>query len=300
MAGSAPAGCRSPESRWRHEMPVVGSAVCCACANWMYCGGIRGPVNRGGRKAPGNTEQCWRPFLSGYTVQEAEDTLYAEVARGNAVACFDVQAIPAMDRGVGRYWYPHVSATVVLAVDRTRTDAEITGWNSLLENRVPVGIGSLSVIRTMMAVGALSYGLNPEEPAKQDALMFLEHLFQNGGFDLDKPDFPILVCLDYEAAAWNRNGGKYEIVVPREGTISYQMGLLSDVPLTLEPGFEEALLSAGLPLPTERDRRAFPVIIGRPRPWKRRTMTGFWRSPGTAAETCAARYSTPGSIPQRI
>ena len=79
-----------------------------------------------------------RPFLSGYTVQEAEDTLYAEVARGNAVACFDVQAIPAMDRGVGRYWYPHVSATVVLAVDRTRTDAEITGWNSLLENRVPV------------------------------------------------------------------------------------------------------------------------------------------------------------------
>ena len=199
-----------------------------------------------------------RPFLSGYTVQEAEDTLYAEVARGNAVACFDVQAIPAMDRGVGRYWYPHVSATVVLAVDRTRTDAEITGWNSLLENRVPVGIGSLSVIRTMMAVGALSYGLNPEEPAKQDALMFLEHLFQNGGFDLDKPDFPILVCLDYEAAAWNRNGGKYEIVVPREGTISYQMGLLSDVPLTLEPGFEEALLSAGLPLANGERPPGFP------------------------------------------
>ena len=30
--------------------------------------------------------------------------------------------------------------------------------------------------------------------------------------------------------------------------MSYRMGLLSDVPLTLEPGLDEALLSAGLPL----------------------------------------------------
>ena len=87
--------------------------------------------------------------------------------------------------------------------------------------------------------------------------MFLEHLFQNGGFDLDKPDFPILVCLDYEAAAWNRNGGKYEIVVPREGTISYQMGLLSDVPLTLEPDSRKRFCLRACPWPTERDRRAF-------------------------------------------
>ena len=57
------------------------------------------------------------PFLPGYALRDGEDTLYAEISQGNAVACFDVQAIPAMDRGVGRYWYPHVSATLVLAVD---------------------------------------------------------------------------------------------------------------------------------------------------------------------------------------
>ena len=79
------------------------------------------------------------PFLPGYALRDGEDTLYAEVSRGNAVACFDVQAIPAMDRGVGRYWYPHVSATVVLAVDRTRTDAVVTGWNSLREKQGPRG-----------------------------------------------------------------------------------------------------------------------------------------------------------------
>lgn len=188
------------------------------------------------------------PFLPGYTLREAEDTLYGELSQGNPVACFDVQAVPAMARGVGRYWYPHVSATVVLAVDRTRTDAVVTGWNSLRESRVPVGMSSFSVVRNMLAIGALSYGLNPKEPSKREALDFLEHLCQNGGFELDGSDAPILICLDYEAAAWNRSGGTYEIIVPVEGTLTYRMGLLSDTPLTLEPGLDDALLSAGLSL----------------------------------------------------
>ena len=198
------------------------------------------------------------PFLSGYPLQEATDTLYTEVSRGNVVACFDVQAIPAMDRGVGRYWYPHVSATVVLAVDRTQTNVVITGWNSLRESGVPVGMSSFSVIRNMMAMGALAYGLNREAPVKWDALEFLEYLSQNGGFELDGSDAPVLICLDYEAAGWNRRGGEFEIIVPEEGTLSYQLGLLSEVPLTLESGLDQALLSAGLPLVSGDRPRDFP------------------------------------------
>ena len=133
-------------------------------------------------------------------------------------------------------------------MDRTRTDAVITGWNSLRVNKIPVGMSSFSVVRNMLAMGALSYGLDQKEPSKREALDFLEHLCQNGGFELDGSDAPILICLDYEAAAWNRDGGTYEIIVPVEGTLSYRMGLLSDVPLTLNPGLDEALLTAGLPL----------------------------------------------------
>ena len=198
------------------------------------------------------------PFLPGYTLREAEDTLYGELSQGNPVACFDVQAVPAMARGVGRYWYPHVSATVVLAVDRTRTDAVVTGWNSLRENRVPVGMSSTSIVRNMLVLGALSYGLNPKDPSKREALDFLEHLCQNGGFELEGSDAPILLCLDYEAAAWNRSGGTYEIIVPVEGTLTYRMGLLSDTPLTLEPGLDDALLSAGLPLASGERPQDFP------------------------------------------
>ncbi len=198
------------------------------------------------------------PFLWGYTLQEAEDSLYAELDRGSAVACFDVQAIPAMDRGLGRYWYPHVSATVVLAVDRTQTDAVITGWDSLRENHIQVGMSSSSVMRNMLVMGALSYGLNRKEPVKRDALAFLESLVGNGGFEPEESDAPVLLCLDYEAVEWNRSGGNYEIIVPSEGTLSFRLGLLSDAPLTLEPGLDEALLSAGLPLANGQRPYGFP------------------------------------------
>ena len=210
--------------------------------------------------AEGSEEYCTvlNTFLPGYIPREPEDTLYAEVSRGNAVACFDVQAVPAMRRGVGRYWYPHVLGTVVLAVDRTRTDEVITGWGSLLHSRTPVGMSSFSVIRNMLAMGALSYGLNQKEPAKQDALDFLEHLNRNGGFELDGSDAPILICLDYEVAEWNRNGENYEIIVPEEGTLSFRLGLLSDSPLALEPGLDEALLSAGLPPASGERPQGFP------------------------------------------
>ena len=199
-----------------------------------------------------------QPLLPAYSLHGADDTLYREAALGHAVACFDVQAIPAMERGVGRYWYPHVLATVVLAVDRTQTDALVTGWNSLLESAVPVGVGSTSVIRNMLVLGSISYGLKREAPSKADALRLLERLHESSGFELEDREAPILICLDYEAAAWNRSGGRYEIVVPEEGTLSFRMGLFSDTPLTLLPGLDQALLEAGLPLVNGERPSGFP------------------------------------------
>ena len=214
-----------------------------------------------------STAQSCTPFLPGYTAPgSAEDTLYAEVSRGNAVACFDVQAVPAMRRGVGRYWYPHVLGYGGVG-GGPYTDRR--GHHRLEQPpgqpQSPVGMSSFSVIRNMLAMGALSYGLNQKEPAKQDALDFLEHLSRNGGFELDGSDAPILICLDYEAAAWNRNGGNYEIIVPEEGTLSFRLGLLSDVSARhWSPGWTRRCCQPACPWQTARGRRAFPAITSRP------------------------------------
>ena len=59
---------------------------------------------------------------------------------------------------------------------------------------------------------------------------------------------PIQLCFDNQAAAWNRTGQDWEIIVPAEGTLSFTLGLLSDTPLEFERGLNETLLASGLPL----------------------------------------------------
>lgn len=211
-----------------------------------------------GTEAPTDYDKTVLSFLSNYKAREPEDMIYAELSRGNAVACFDVQALPAMAKGVGRYWYPNCRATVVIAVDRSQTDAAVTGWNSLIATGESVGTAGSSVIRNMLLFGAISYGLHGKAPIKQDALELFKTLYQSDRLQLGDQNMPIVICLDYEAAAWKRDGRNIEIIVPKEGTLSYTLGLLSDVPLALEPGLDDALLSAGLPLSEGRRPDVYP------------------------------------------
>ncbi len=55
---------------------------------------------------------------------------------------FDSQAVPAVERGLADFWYPHYLATVIIAVDRDRTDANISGWADLAKVDEAVGMAS--------------------------------------------------------------------------------------------------------------------------------------------------------------
>lgn len=87
------------KKRW--SLLLLLSLLLTECSAAAFGGGLI-PAEEGS----GTYSEALLPFLSGYSPQEAKDTLYAEISRGNVVACFDVQAIPAIERGVGRYWYP--------------------------------------------------------------------------------------------------------------------------------------------------------------------------------------------------
>ena len=64
--------------------------------------------------------------------------------------------------------------------------------------------------------------------------------------------------------------------MPAEGTLSCRMGLLSDVPLTLEPGLDETLLSAGLPLADGERPTDFPGDYRSARTLSEEDSAGFW------------------------
>lgn len=195
--------------------------------------------------------------LPGYGLKTQTESIYAELPRGNAAACLDAQAVPAMEQGVGRYWYPHCLATVVIAVDRTRVDADISGWRDLLDAEAVVGMTTDAPLDRLI-LGAMSYGLEGREYTKSEALDLLERLYSQGELRLDDQMAPIQLCFDYQAAAWNRAGQNWEIIVPEEGTLSFDLGLLSDTPLEFERGLDETLLAAGLPLADGRRPDGYP------------------------------------------
>lgn len=196
--------------------------------------------------------------LPGYGLKTQTESIYAELPRGNAAACLDAQAVPAMEQGVGRYWYPHCMTTVVIAVDRTRVDADISGWRDLSDAGAVVGMTTDAPLDRLI-LGAMSYGLEGQEYTKSEALALLERLYSQGELRLDDQTAPIQLCFDNQAAAWNRTGQDWEIIVPAEGTLSFTLGLLSDTPLEFERGLNETLLASGLPLADGRRPEGYPA-----------------------------------------
>lgn len=192
--------------------------------------------------------EIYGEYLKDYTIRSPNDTIYAEVEHGNAVLCYDVQAVVALEKEIAKYWYPHILSTMVIVVDRSKTDVTIEGWQSILEADVPVSIKNDNTITNMMILGSLAYGLNQKEPSKIDALNFLEQLAKDGRLRIQDEEAPIIICLDHEVTSWNKNGKNYEIIIPEEGTLSFQIGLLSNLPLSISEGLNDALLSFGLPL----------------------------------------------------
>ena len=96
------------------------------------------------------------PFLPGYSLQTAEDTLYAEVSRGSAVACFDVQAL----------------SLIHILYLRDRSDAEGKCWPGIktIASDCSYGKKSIFVSHSFVSAGDL--------PLYRAPLPFYPHLFQ--------------------------------------------------------------------------------------------------------------------------
>ena len=66
--------------------------------------------------------------LPSYTIEESENRAYYLVDDGAIAEVFDTQADGALQTGIAKYWYPHYLATVIIAIDRDKTNTVVTGW----------------------------------------------------------------------------------------------------------------------------------------------------------------------------
>jgi len=170
---------------------------------------------------------CVLALLLFSACSDIEDSMYARLQNGEVVEAFDAQAVPALETGLARYWYPQHPATAIIAIDRNRTDAEIRGWRDLGRAGKTVGFDDANV-KGQLLMAAMAYGLEGENFTLRKAAKLLADLRAKGLVAFGSFDSPIVICFDAQAPAG------MEIVLPDEGTLTYVEGLLSNHPLEME------------------------------------------------------------------
>jgi len=156
------------------------------------------------------------------------DSMNSELQNGKAVKAWNVQAEPALKAGIAKYWYPQSVERVVIAVDRSRTKANIKGWTDLKNCSCNVSFKDLNPEGSYI-LASISYGLNGEtqEFAPSKAIRLLHTINNQGRLDLESHDGPVWICFSSQAKQMMKDNASIQVIVPKEGTLSFARGILS-------------------------------------------------------------------------
>jgi len=185
-------------------------------------------------------------MLPDHTVNRMYNFVYYSLETVGTAESFDTQALPALEYNIAKYWYPQYLATVIIAVDRDRTDAVINGWWDIPAANVEVGFSNK--FTDQMLFSAVAYGLEGKNFTLKSALSLFAEIEDKGHLVTKSFEPPIVVCYDFQAAALIKSGRNIEIIIPSEGTLTYERGLLSHTELTFTGDTDALLLSAGFRL----------------------------------------------------
>ena len=193
-----------------------------------------------------------------YQIELGENDPYNNLYSAVAVEAFDFQAMSALESGIAEYWYPQFLTSVVIAIDRDRSDVEITGWRDLADCDEPVAVFDAGRNEGVI-MAAMCFGLEGENYTLTEATKLLAALEARGRleYDLDVP--AIQICFDHRVAGLIAAGRNMEIIIPVEGTLSFEKGLLSNCELVFNEDVSSKLLAAGLRLPDQQsDKNLYP------------------------------------------
>ena len=174
--------------------------------------------------------------------------------RADAVEVYDFQAEQFL-RGAAEelYWYPHYTATVVLAV-HTDSPTPVRCWADLRED-VTIILPEWSPEREIFFL-ALVRGLSVDtdtafarlaQMRRDGRLRFYATHRRMWGILANANRSDVYVLFDHEAEHLIRRGAPLQIVIPAEGTRSVTKGLLSRRPITFRETLPEELDAAGYP-----------------------------------------------------
>ena len=201
-------------------------------------------------------------LLPGYTVLNKHNGALQGLKEGAVIVTDEILAAPCMELGIAEYWYPQYLATVVIAIDRDVTEAQVHCWSDLLVVGEQIGMSDV-LSETRLFLSAMSYGLEGDEYTLEKASELLASLHLRDLLKFNDYDSPILICFDYQAVHLNNAGRALEIIIPADGTFTFEKGILSSQPLFIAEDSEEILLEAGYRLPDGKSTfKAYPDDYG--------------------------------------
>jgi hypothetical protein len=172
---------------------------------------------------------------------------------------FESQAAPLLEVGVAKAYRSDFVATMIIAVDRDEVRETITGWASLADGdyQVYFPIRDYVQIDFDVAILSMSAGLDFGD-GHDNTISLLRRLAKDGRLTADEAaGAPVAIIFDYQAVERSKHGRKLELIVPREGTLSFPVGVLSTQGDQLPRVNREELLAAGFRLPDGTGDPAF-------------------------------------------
>ena len=186
--------------------------------------------------------------------------------RVDAIEVYDFEA-ERYQRGTTKtlYWYPHFTATIVLAVHKD-IPIPISGWADL-RHGITIVLPDNSPEREIFFL-MLARQMYPDTETGFDRLSRMKSTGRlrfypihwgvrgifRGGSTRD-----VYVLFAHEADRLIRRGARLRVIEPRDGTISFTKGLLSRRPLTFSPELATELAEAGYPSVAEEDSPAHVI-----------------------------------------
>ncbi len=177
---------------------------------------------------------------------------------GNSATVYDFQATPFLEYDSNYTFLPQIAHTVIIAVDRDMTDEKIESFEDLLhtKNHITFDLGdrfeqndwgSPKAQHIILSMAQAIYGTYDVESVSK----FMGDLWADGDrFHYQDMWQPILVTYDSTAAAYMKDGRNLEIIVPTDGTITLNYGLLTyNNSLDYIPEMEKELIESGYRLP---------------------------------------------------
>lgn len=186
-------------------------------------------------------------ILPTFTICQGENEPYYILNDGGITEAFDTQAVGAIESGIAKYWYPQYLATVIIAIDRDQTDEMVVGWNDLFTTQQEIGFFNTPG-NIQMFTAAISYGLEGKYFSLTKTAELLTSLHDNNRLKINSFEPPIIICYDYQAATLMESGRNIQIIIPEEGTYTYEKGLLSNDNLHFQGNVDKLLLEANLRL----------------------------------------------------